>query len=228
MRALILGVTQELFHLLDGARTDLLAIDHTQGMIDQVWPGPRSRVVRADWTALPIAPRCRDLALCDGGLQQLSYPHGQSAVVRSLHRVLAPGGLCIVRLFVPPSRRESVEQVFDDLLENRVSSLNLLKLRLWMAMQQDAQTGVRLADIWTAVHDIAPDFPAFSRKLGWNLEHLLAIDAYRDCPKRYYLIDLEQAVALFCDAPGGFAVESVREPTYPCGEQCPTLILRCL
>jgi hypothetical protein len=65
MRALILGVTQELFHLLDGARTDLLAIDHTQGMIDQVWPGPRSRVVRADWTALPIAPRCRDLALCD-------------------------------------------------------------------------------------------------------------------------------------------------------------------
>src|SRR5207248_8807639 len=49
-RALILGVTPELYRLRWPAGTDLAAADHTRSMIDAVWPGPRSAVVCADWT----------------------------------------------------------------------------------------------------------------------------------------------------------------------------------
>lgn len=225
-RALILGVTPELYDLPWPNGTDVLAVDHTQTMIDTVWPGPRNAVICADWTTMPLRTGSRDVALCDGGLNLLEYPHEHLQFVQILHRVIASGGLCILRLFIPPKEREEADKVLQDLLKARIPNLNLLKLRLWMALHEDITQGVELERVWNAIHQVAPDFNRLAMQIGWPVEHLLAINAYRNCSSRYYFLDLDDVCHLFCESPGGFALEAVHVPTYELGEQCPTVVLR--
>jgi SAM-dependent methyltransferase len=226
LRALILGVTPELYHLPWPKGTDVLAVDHTQEMIDTVWPGPRDAAICADWTDLPLESTTCDIALCDGGLHLLSYPQGQQKLVQNLHRIVRPNGLCVLRLFVPPSQRESTDDVLRDLLAARISNLNILKLRLGMALQEDITQGVQLADVWDTIHCVAPDLEQLARQIGWSLEHLQAIHTYRDCLKRYHFFGLTEVRRLFCDNPGGFVVETVHIPNYELGELCPIVVLR--
>ncbi|MDZ7736194.1 MAG: class I SAM-dependent methyltransferase [Gammaproteobacteria bacterium] len=224
--ALILGVTPELYHLPWLPDTDLLAVDHTQGMIEVVWPGLPQAVACAEWTNMPIPDRSRDIALCDGGIILLDYPRGHHELVRELARIIRPGGLCILRAFVPPKEREMPETVLQDLLKAKIANLNLLKLRLGMAMQQDPAEGTRLKDVWDTIHGVAPDFNELASRTGWPLEHLLAINAYRDRTASYHFLTVVQIRELFCANPGGFSFKACRQPTYELGERCPTIVFR--
>ena len=225
-RALILGVTPELHDLPWPDGTDLLAIDHTPAMIDAVWPGSRSQVICGEWTAIPLPDGSRNVVLCDGGLHLLSHPAGQRMLVRTLGRLVEPGGLCLFRLFVPPDLQETPARVLQDLLARQVPNLNVLKLRLGMAMQQSAAEGVRLGDVWSAVHGLEGDLARLAASIGWDIDHLSAIDTYRGSPTRYHFINLREAEHLFCAAPGGFEVMEMQVPSYTLGERCPTLVLR--
>jgi SAM-dependent methyltransferase len=219
-------VTPELYRLCAGdLGCDVIAVDNTPAMIEAVWRGPRNRVVCGDWRRLPVRPRSRDLALCDGGLHLLSHPDGQRALVRSLREVLAPGGLVVLRLFAAPERRESPETVLADLLAGRVDSLNVLKLRLGMSLQPSATEGVELASVWAMVRGASPSFAALAETAGWELSHLTAIDTYRDCRRRYHFVSVRDACELF--ESGGFELMCVRTPgSYPLAERCPTLVFR--
>ena len=225
-RALILGVTPEIYHLRWPTGSHVLAADHTQSMIDCVWPGPIEQAILADWTALPLQPSSRDIALCDGGIHLLAHPHGHRLLVGELHRIVAEEGLCILRLFVPPAEREAPETVLRDLAEGEISSLNVLKLRLGMALQDDIDVGVQLHHVWDVIHQFEPDFRRLASLTGWPLEHLLAIDSYRNCPATYSFLSLADVRRLFCDDPGGFEIAAIHEPSYELGERCPTLVLR--
>jgi len=227
-RGLILGVTPEIFHLPwpDGA--DVLALDHTRAMIEAVWPGPPGAAVCADWTDMPLEPASRDVALCDGGIHLLAWPEGQAAMVENLARVVVGGGLVALRLFTPPVEPETPAAVLDDLLGGRVANLNVLKLRLGMALQPDPAEGVALASVYAALTEVAlPDgLPALAESIGWDVEHLLAIESYRDSPNRYYFVSFEQVRDLFCVDPGGFDLVSVQVAGYDLGDRCPLLVLR--
>lgn len=225
-RGLILGVTPELYHLPWPEGSHVSAMDRTQRMIDLVWPGPRGDALCADWRDLPLETGSRDIALCDGGIIMLPYPDGHAAMVQGLARVLAPGGLCVFRLYVLPATRETPEAVLDDLLGGRIPNLNILKLRLGMAMQVRPEEGVQLSHVWEALHQVAPDFSQLATDIGWPLEHLLAINTYRECPSRYYFLTLTEVCRLFCEQPGGFQRDSIHEPTYPLGERCPLVFFR--
>jgi SAM-dependent methyltransferase len=225
-RALILGVTPELYRLPWPDKTKVLGSDHTQAMIDAVWPGPRNAVIRTEWTALPLRSGSCDIVLCDGGIHLMAYPDDHRLLVRTLHRVVARDGLCIFRLFVPPRERETAEKVLKDLLEARISNLNLLKLRLGMAMQDDVTRGVELGRVWDAFHRAAPDLNRLSSQIGWPLEHLQVINTYRNSPMRYYFMSVSDVRRLFCRDPGGFEFEKVYSPTYELGERCPTVVFR--
>jgi SAM-dependent methyltransferase len=225
-RALILGVTPELYHLPWPNGTDVIAVDHTQGMIDDIWPGPRNAVICADWTTMPLQRGSRDIVLCDGGVHLLTYPHEHRKFVQTLHRVIASDGLCIFRLFIPPKEREEPDKILQDLLEAKISNLNLLKLRLGMALHEDITQGVQLKRVWDAIHHVAPDFNRLASLIGWPVEHLQAINTYRNCPTRYFFLSLDNVRHLFCENPGGFTFEAVHVPTYDLGERCPTVILR--
>lgn len=225
-RTLILGVTAELYHLPWPNGTNVLAVDHTQCMIDAIWPGPRNAVICAEWTTMPLQQGSRDIVLCDGGVNLLTYPNGHRQLVRTLHRVIASGGLCILRLFVPPKEHEATDNVLQDLLEAKIPDLNLLKLRLWMALHKDITQGIQLKRVWDAIHRVAPDFKRLASRIGWPLEHLLVINTYRNCSVRYFFLSLDDVRHLFCRNPGGFELETVQVPTYELGERCPTVVLR--
>ncbi len=204
----------------------LLAVDRTQAMIDLVWPGPREAVQCADWLALALPDGSRDVVLCDGGLHLLAYPEEQHRLVRLLGGVLSDQGLCILRLYVPPPQPESPDAVLTDLVEGKISNLNVLKLRLWMSLLDSAAEGVELGTVWRAIHKVAPDLEALAARIGWPPEHMLAIDTYRGSKARYYFLPVGQVLDMFCNCPGGFDLHSIRVPSYELGEQCPTIVLQ--
>ncbi len=225
-RALILGVTPELYSLAWPVGSDVRAVDHTPAMIDVVWPGPREAVSCAEWTALPFSDASRDVALCDGGLHLLSYPAGQRLLASELERVLSPGGLFAIRLFLPPVKRESKEQVLADFMAGRVANLNELKLRLGPALTESAESGVELDRVYRAVHALAPDLEQLAERLGWDLEHLRAIETYRGSRVRYHFVTLDEVTGIFCAGGAGFELVSRHEPGYALGERCPIIVLR--
>ncbi len=225
-RGLILGVTPELWRLPWPSGADVLAADRNRTMIETVWPGPRNAIFCADWTQLPLQSASRDIVVCDGGLQLLAYPDEHRRFVQELSRVIAPGGLFVVRMFDPPVQQESAQAVLDDLLAGKISDLNLLKIRLGMALAQRPGQRVHLRQVWETLHRAAPDFSALANRIGWPLEHLLVINTYRDRHARFFFLSLSEVQQLFCQNPGGFEIVRTDRPGYELGERCPTVVLR--
>ena len=225
-RALILGVTPQLYHLQWPKETDVLAVDHTQEMIDNVWPGPRDTAILAEWTDMPLETGSRDITLCDGGISLLSFPDGHRQFVRELHRIIAPSGLCIFRLFAPPKEHESFDKVFQDLLDRKIPDMHQLKIRLWMAMYKDITQCLQLKDVWEAFNRVAPDLNLLASQIGWPLEHLQMINTHRNCETKAVFPSVDEVRYLFCKDPGGFEFETVNVPTYDLGECCPTVVFR--
>jgi SAM-dependent methyltransferase len=225
LRGLILGVTPELYHLAWPEGSRVMAADRTPEMIDYVWPGPKSDVFTADWAAIPSSDEGFDLVLSDGSLHLLDYPHAQTRLKQELARLSAPGGLVCFRLFVPPPRRETAQDVLAALFAGDIGDLNCLKFRLWMALQKTPSEGVAVRDVWETLHASAPDWEELARRLGWNADHVRAIDAYRHAASRYYLVGVDEVVDLFT-ADGAFEALRVEVPGYILGEQCPTVVFR--
>jgi len=222
-RALILGVTPELYRLPWPRASSVLAADHTCAMIAAVWPGPREVVMCAQWTDLPLPDASRNIVMCDGGMHLLTHPDAQRKLAQELRRVIGPGGLCVLRLFVPPPVRESGDQVLDDLLALRIANLNVLKLRLGMALQENAEQGVELRLIYDVIAKLAPTLNELADRLGWAREHLLAVESYRDSRTRYHFVTMAEVVDLFCQSAGGFTVEKTQGTAH---ERCRFLVLR--
>jgi len=225
-RVLLLGVTPELYRLPWPKGTDFLAVDGARAMIDTVWPGPKENVQCTEWLAMALPDGSRDIVLCDGGLHLLAYPQEQRRLVCLLRRVLSDHGLCVFRLYVPPARRESPDVVLKDLLEGRIANLNILKLRLGMSLMGSAAEGVELETVWRAVARLTPRLEGLASRIGWPVEHMLAINAYRGSTARYCFVTVKQIRDLFCGSPGGFEVQRLHVPTYELGEQCPTVVLQ--
>jgi len=222
-RVLLLGVTPELYALPWPTGTDVQVVDRTQAMIDALWLGPKPAAHRADWLSVDLPKGSRDIVLCDGGLHVLTYPQGQHALIRRLHRILSDEGLCIFRLFVLPPRPETPDVVIRDLVEGKISNLSVLKLRLFMSMHPNAEEGIRLGDVYDTLIKAVPDMEGLAVKIGWPTERMMVFNNYRDLESRFHLLTLEQSIALFCHDPGGFRVHRLHTPSYDLGERCPTI-----
>jgi SAM-dependent methyltransferase len=222
-RVLLLGVTPEIYRLPWPVRTDFLAVDRTPAMIATVWPGKPGEVLRAGWLDLPLPPASRDLALCDGGFHLLDHPAGQRKLVERLADVIAPGGRCIFRLFTPGKEHETPEAVLADLQAGRIANLNVLKLRLGMALQRSAADGVSVREMWEILRGLAPSWESLAARLGWSLDHLLAIELYRTSDARYFFTSIEQVAGLFC-ADDRFVCLGFRHSGYTLGERCPIIV----
>jgi SAM-dependent methyltransferase len=222
-RVLLLGVTPEIYNLPWPEGRDLLAVDRTPAMIAHVWVGKPGEVLQASWLDLPLPSASRDIALCDGGLHLLDHPAGQKKLVERLHDVLAPGGRCIFRLFTPPAEKEPARSVLDDLLAGRVANLNILKLRLGMALQGSVEGGVAVKEVWNTLRALAPDWGTLALRLDWPVAHLAAIDVYRESDARYHFMSVAQVTELFCGE-GRFASLGFDVPDYDLGERCPIIV----
>lgn len=224
LRALILGVTQELAGLRWPAGTQLDAVDRSASMIANVWPGPSEHAHQAPWTDLPFEDGSCDLVLCDGGLAMLDPPGLLAELATELARVLAPGGRVLTRLYTPGDRDASVADVLAAMDRGEVPSLNALKLMLWAAMQTDVATGVRPREVRRVLLEHAGSWPALAEATGWPLDHVAALDAHRDSTAVYHLVDAAHVDAVF-EATGAFRLVSVDVPSYPLGDCCPMVVL---
>ena len=225
--ALILGVTPELYSLPWPEQTQVYAIDQSAAMIRDVWPGPVNNATHANWLEMPFAAHSMDFVICDGGLHLLGYPEQQSKLAAIISHILAPGGLCCFRLFVPPAKSEAPSAVLADLHAGRIENMNCLKLKLGMAIQSDAITGVRLGDIWNMLQTNVTDPANIIDQPGWTAANYNTVAAYKDSDTRYHFADMSQVISMFESVSHGrLRLESIVTPEYTMGDQCPIVTFR--
>jgi len=196
-KALVLGVTPELYALTMGSFSETFAIDRTREMIEFIWPGESDHVFNRDWLELGTLGLKFDAILCDGGLHLLRYPHQQAALASAIDSSLLPGGRFITRLFTPPVEPEDFETVISALKRGEIPSMNHLKVRLANALQENAHSGVRLADVWSELDQGLEERETFFKGLGWNSGQVNVVDLYRNSDARYSFVAVEQVISLF-------------------------------
>jgi hypothetical protein len=128
-----------------------------------------------------------------------------------------------VRCFVQLDEKETTDEVFADLSRGGIGNFHVLKWRLAMALQADAETGVPVASVRRAVYAVWDDPAYLAERFAWPLAHVQTIDAYRDVSTRYTFPTFAQVRDLV--TAGGFSIVEVSTPSYELGERCPILTL---
>lgn len=224
VRGLLLGVTAEIATMRWPAASTLVAVDHSQAMVANVWPKPaHGTALCADWRSMPLAPGSCDVALGDGCLALLDFPHGYGEFADSLRRVLADDGRLALRCFCRPVRPESPSQVFADLRAGRIRGFHAFKWRLAMAVQTRLDLGVRLGDIWDCWSEEVAEPDTIAAQLGWPAELVRSMDLYRGADTRYRFPTVDEATQGLASH---FTLESQHVGGYELAERCPILVFR--
>lgn len=221
-KALILGVTPELYHLLQ-PNCHVSCMDHTADMIRFVWPGSGEQVFQSNWLDLESIDELFDLILIDGGLHLLSFHEQQSALVTAITSKLRPGGRFVTRLFTPPHRRETTKNVWRAAHDGSIPSVNHLKIRLLSALQISAESGVELHNVWREIEANRELVNSLEGMPGWSEREITALEAYRDRRAKYSLIFPDQLVTLMEKAGSDLKLEGLYKPDYLLGDQFPIL-----
>lgn len=225
LRALILGVTPELVTMKWPHDTQLWGLDASPRMVEALWQGPAHRALVGAWSRAPLPDDSLDLMLCDGGLGLQSWPHGQRSLLEEAARLLAPGGLFVVRLFVPGAREDALAAIAADLEAGRIPSLDALKFRLWGVLQASPATGVRPPDVVREIERMAGDLPWLTRALGWPAEHVATLELHRDNPAVYCLSDVDMVGELTAEI-SGLSLVDTNYPDHAFGDCCPVVVLQ--
>lgn len=225
LNALLCGVTPAFANLKFPAGTRLLAAEQSEPMIRALWPGDNANrmAVRCNWLELPRPDASCDIALGDGCFQSMAYPQGYRALLASIHRVLAPDGIVLMRFFVRPSVSDDVDALFAELHAAKISSFHVFKWRLAMALQASTEAGIVVNEIyeaWAMRNIRSADLAA---KLGWPVAAIDTISAYQGKGTRFSFSTLDEIRALL---PEHFDEIFIREPGYDLGERCPMFALR--
>lgn len=226
LRALLLGVTPEIATMQWPDATLLTAVDNSLGMAQAVWPGNipgRRWVVCGDWFALPQANSSCDVVIGDGSLNCVRYPHGLDAVAKNIRDVLHEDGVLLLRCFVQPATPELPEEVFSDLLQAKLPSVNHFKFRLLMAMQSSTEQGIAVQDVYDKWVDSDIDQEWLMARTGWEKRAFQSIEMYKgqDVVHTFPTVtELREVLLEFFDE------TSVSIPAYRWGERCPRFVLR--
>lgn len=225
-RAGILGVTSEIVAMRWPEQTHISAFDKEPSIIAALWPKggvPHAEAVCCNWLSLPIPDSSLDVVTGDGPLTQLSSLDEYRELARELARVVAPGGLLVLRLFVPPSERETVDSVFEELWCGRIENASAFRWRLLMSLQESPETGICLGDAWEEWHTRVSSPERLAETLGWPVEAVRVIDRYRSVATVYTFTPLDSVCALL---EPDFSLTGQFVPSYRDGVRYPTVCFR--
>ena len=199
LRALLLGVTPDLAGMRWPSGSSLVAVDSSMAMIRGVWPGNvpgRRRAVCADWLAMPFRPQSFDLVLGDGSINCVRYPASFHTLVSGVSRLLAPGGLLLLRCYVRPPAAPAPEQVIANAA--RCASFSDLKLRLMMTLQESTESGIAVDDVYRYWIRNRVDEADLAARTGWDPRVIRSIENYRDSSTVHHFPTLDELHAIFC------------------------------
>jgi len=225
-RVLVLGATPDFYHLPWPKQTDLLAVDRSAGMLSEVWPGNESQSLCQNWATMHLPEASRDIVLCDGGLTFFSYPDELQQLADNLERIIAPGGLFLVRLYLDAQNRETPAEIFDQLRQHRIPNSSELKLRLWFTLHSRAGMGVRMADVWETFHKACPHPELLTETAAWPESEVASMKAYKNMQDIYYFPTVKQVTEIWARSGSGFTLEANITPEGPCHQHLRILSLR--
>jgi Methyltransferase domain len=225
LTSMLLGVTPELAAIL--AKTRSLEIDHSIGMINWSWMKfPRGQLatpIAARWTSLPLRNNSVDLIFGDGCNIQLEFPGAYRTWSREMARILRPGGRVVLRVYVLPETPELSNAVIDDLMHKRIGNSNVLRMRLFMALQTSATIGVQVSDIAGYWKSARIDEKFLYTELGWPAAGIGIFDVFKNIELRYSFPTIRQLRMVFSDH---FIELDRHNPGYEIGSRCPTIVLQ--
>ena len=152
-RILLLGVTAGLVNADWPERSELTVVDSSNTLIGELWPGNTEsrRLVRGDWMKVPLPAGGFHCVLGDGVFNLQIYPHGYRALAGRAARVLAPGGLMLVRVFIQPEEKERPEELVRLYHAGRISDFHELRFRFLTALQTSVHEGLAVNPIRLSV-----------------------------------------------------------------------------
>lgn len=226
-QAVILGVTPEIVGMRWPENTHILAFDREPSMIQNLWPHHRlsnAAALCSDWSELPLVDGSADVVMADGSFIFLAFPGEYRDLALELARIVAPGGIVVVRLFVPPHHKESVDDIFKDLWDGSIGNFNTFKWRLAMALSDPRDFSICVNDVWEAWNARICSAEQLADKLGWSLPVVRMIERYQGCVSTRYTFP---PLNLISDALAPlFTQEQLCIPTYQDGERYPTVCFR--
>jgi SAM-dependent methyltransferase len=225
-RVLVLGATPDFYHLQWPEETQLLAVDRSQDMLSGVWPGAAGASLCADWTSMELPAESRDIVLCDGGLSFFSYPDELQALLATVTRILAPGGLFIVRLYVNSDSRQTTKEIFQQFSSGHIRNSQELKLRLWFALHREDEKGIRLHDVWSIFEEACEKLRAQDEVPDWPEAEWESMRAYEGLQDVYYFPSAEGVTGLLHKVNGKVRLQDSIMPSGPCHEHLRILSFR--
>jgi SAM-dependent methyltransferase len=224
LRALLLGVTPQIVGCRWPDGTSLTALDISSRMIGTFWPvagaPAAARVICGDWCAMPVEAGSIDFVVSDGCNPVLPFPRSFQAMVGEAARVLRPGGLLVLRLFLRRDPGETVDDIVAALRSDRIGSVHVLKWRLVAALCPDIERGICLGDVWP-VWDRMRHLVPRPGAPGWTPEEIETIDVYHNLETQFYFPTLAQ---VRCVMAQDFADMRHVCGSYEHAEQCPTIV----
>lgn len=221
-RVLLLGVTQELAPI---GRT-LSAIDRSAAMIANIWPGDtqRAHAQQGDWLAPPFGDRAFTAIIGDGSLTAISWAEDYRTLFGEAARLMEPGGVMVLRLFLSPDAVETREALRKETLDGGCPSFHAFKWRLAMAVVgETGDPNIAVTAIRDAFNAMFADREMLAARTGWRAEDIETIDVYANSPDVYSFPNFAQ---LRETIPGAFGkVRLVACGSYPLAERCPLLVL---
>ncbi|MCA9572139.1 MAG: hypothetical protein KC656_30075, partial [Myxococcales bacterium] len=174
------------------------------------------------WLTLTPEEGRFDAILCDAGLNLLSFPTEQEALLTRLASLLTPSGRIVLRLFTAPEQAEAPEALHAAARRGEIDGFHAYKLRLAVALQAEADAGVPVAEVRRVVLARWGTLEALADAAGWSLDAVRTLELYRDKPSRMWF----PTRRAWCDAlPHTLTLQAVHEPGYPLGPRCPVLVL---
>jgi hypothetical protein len=219
-RVLLLGVTRALAEI----GSDLTVLDLSEIQIERMWPGdgPDRRALLADWREMAL-PRGRfDAAIGDGSLSTLAWPGEYANVLGRVAEGLAPDGRLAIRCFVAPEKRETLDQVIEDVLDGREREWSATLWRIAMATA-DRKGGIAARDLAATFRRALPEPQQLAERTGWSLEGMeLVLGSFAKASLRFSFVTADEILGTL---PGSL-VYARFEPSgeYPLAERCPFLV----
>lgn len=219
-RVLVLGITRVLLEL----GQDTTVVDSSGTQLEQFWPGdrPGRRALLGDWRNRGDLPGPFTAVVGDGSLSALVWPHDYRATMASVAEAMAPGARLVIRCFVAPDERESMEEIVDAVDSGRERSYHAARWRIAMAAA-DADGNVPVQEIAALFRRAFPDWPALAERTGWDLSAIeRIIGSFTNSDLTFSFVTRQQILDTL--PPTLTGARFVSSGDYPLAERCPFLV----